>query len=95
MCRIVCKCCHLHCSSSHRIITHDCLNQNLLVLADGTTRYKGPLNAKKLYVVKARLPAGLTCSQCVLQWKYHAGKYQQGLVQDFRKGLVLPVIIIY
>ena len=72
--------------SLHRIITHECLNKNLLVLADGTTRFKGPLNKRKLHVIKARLPTGLTCSQCVLQWKYHTGKVPEGTDPEFQKG---------
>ena len=28
------------------------------------------------YDMKLKLPEGLTCTQCVLQWKYHCGKYR-------------------
>ena len=59
------------------IINHDCLNDNLLQLADGSgTRYSigyMPENSKGNVSVALRLPEGLTCSQCVLQWKYNAG----------------------
>merc|ERR1712121_253799 len=50
--------------------TQDCLNQNLLQQADGS----GPRNhigsTKGHIVTSWKLPAGLTCSQCVLQWRY-------------------------
>jgi hypothetical protein len=28
----------------------------------------------QVYSLKLKLPTGLTCSQCVLQWKYNTGK---------------------
>ena len=54
--------------------TWDCLNKHLLPLADGSgTRYyvtrHGPYN----HQVRLKLPPGLNCTQCVLQWKYNAG----------------------
>ncbi|KAK7476987.1 hypothetical protein BaRGS_00031763, partial [Batillaria attramentaria] len=54
-------------------ITQQCLDQYLLQMADGSgTRYQ--LGGQTGYVdLKLKLPAGLTCSQCVLQWKYHGG----------------------
>ncbi|XP_029641028.1 uncharacterized protein LOC115215838 [Octopus sinensis] len=53
--------------------THECLNKYLLRLANGngTRLYIGQ---KKGHIfTKLKLPAGLTCSQCVFQWKYHTG----------------------
>lgn len=29
----------------------------------------------QIYSLKLKLPRGLTCSQCVLQWKYNAGMF--------------------
>lgn len=53
--------------------THECLNKHLLQLADGSgTRYR-IRNRKGHYYIKLRLPAGVTCDQCVFQWKYHTG----------------------
>ena len=56
------------------IATHACLDQYLLPLSDGSgTRLNG-IAASQIYVVSLTLPADLTCSQCVLQWKYHTGQ---------------------
>ncbi|XP_067686943.1 uncharacterized protein [Haliotis asinina] len=53
--------------------TQECLDRNLLALADGSgTRY--PIgSASKRYHVDVILPSDVSCSQCVLQWKYHTG----------------------
>ncbi|XP_046555463.1 uncharacterized protein LOC124264736 [Haliotis rubra] len=53
--------------------TQACLDSNLLALADGSgTRY--PIgSASKRYHVDVILPSKVSCSQCVLQWKYHTG----------------------
>nr|KAG5692218.1 hypothetical protein BaRGS_009818 [Batillaria attramentaria] len=66
-------------------ITQQCLDQYLLQMADGSgTRYQ--LGGQTGYVdLKLKLPAGLTCSQCVLQWKYH-GEY---LPRSWLSGPVL------
>ena len=58
-------------------ITHSCLDQNLLEISGepGGTRYMLPEGSKAgLYVINLHLPPNVSCSQCVLQWKYHAGK---------------------
>ncbi|XP_013418916.1 uncharacterized protein LOC106179736 [Lingula anatina] len=53
--------------------TQACLDRYLLQRADGsgarTQVDKGPTT----YRMKYKLPAGLTCSQCVMQWKYRTG----------------------
>nr|KAG5714949.1 hypothetical protein BaRGS_000437 [Batillaria attramentaria] len=61
-------------------ITQECLDKHLLVLDDtGETRYKviGPdvidYSVKENIKINLRLPQGLTCAACVLQWKYNAG----------------------
>ncbi|CAH1774521.1 unnamed protein product [Owenia fusiformis] len=54
-------------------ITQKCLNTNLLRLTNGGIRYYLPDERRTVYKVSARLPKDLTCSQCVLQWKYNAG----------------------
>ena len=69
----------------HRAITHRCLNRHMLRLADGSrsTRYSLPQDScAGSYVVKVHLPRGLSCAQCVLQWKYHAGKRERFMVLD-------------
>ncbi|XP_046326753.2 uncharacterized protein LOC124111183 [Haliotis rufescens] len=57
-----------------KVVTQACLDQNLLHLknANGTRYYLQSSQYGKLYLT-ASLPAGLTCSQCVLQWKWRAG----------------------
>ena len=49
-----------------------CLDRHLLeqVGGLGTRYYPGPGN--KVFQVRLELPRGLTCSQCVLQWRYVA-----------------------
>lgn len=36
-------------------------------------RYFVPHKNNSLFVVKLQLPVGITCFQCILQWKYHSG----------------------
>lgn len=48
-------------------LTHEVL------LLDGKKGYDLPSPASKVFTVKLRLPADLTCDHCVLQWKYTAG----------------------
>lgn len=52
-------------------VTEECLNEGLLQLEDGTTRYTAVREGVNKVVVK--LPLGLLCDQCVLQWKYNTG----------------------
>ena len=49
-----------------------CLDKHLLerVGGAGTKFHPGPGN--KVFEVRLELPPGLTCSQCVLQWRYVA-----------------------
>lgn len=53
--------------------TPECLDRNLLTVA-GTqeTRFKVTSDMRVINV-ELDLPEGLTCTQCVLQWKYNAG----------------------
>lgn len=54
-------------------VTNECLDKYVLQKADGSgPRYFPGPGAKKFYA-KYRLPPGLTCTQCVLQWRYVAG----------------------
>ncbi|XP_064601261.1 uncharacterized protein LOC135467415 [Liolophura sinensis] len=58
-------------------ITHECLDKNLLKLADGGTRFevygKVGYGVSEKFEIKLQLPQDLICTQCVLQWKYNAG----------------------
>ncbi|XP_033725514.1 uncharacterized protein LOC117315436 isoform X2 [Pecten maximus] len=57
----------------HKAATQECLDQHLLTLpnADGTRYYLG--GRRGTVNLKAKLPEGLTCSQCVLQWRWKTG----------------------
>ncbi|XP_033749008.1 uncharacterized protein LOC117333697 [Pecten maximus] len=53
-------------------VSQACLDQHVLQQTDGSTRVNEaghPTN----YTIHLKLPAGVTCSQCLLQWKYNAG----------------------
>ena len=53
--------------------TQKCLDQNVLVNAKsgGHRFYPGP--GSKVFEMHYQLPKGLTCRQCVFQWRYVAG----------------------
>ncbi|OWF42440.1 uncharacterized protein LOC110461062 [Mizuhopecten yessoensis] len=57
----------------HKVATQECLDKHLLTLdnAAGTRYYLG--GRRGTINLKAKLPEGLTCSQCVLQWRYKTG----------------------
>ncbi|KAH9495247.1 hypothetical protein Btru_016172 [Bulinus truncatus] len=56
-------------------VTQECLDKNILEKADGNgTRYMLPESqSNQFFNVSLRLPADLTCNQCVIQWKYRTG----------------------
>ncbi|XP_063609455.1 uncharacterized protein LOC134783472 [Penaeus indicus] len=58
------------------IITQECLDQYPLMI-EGTqeSRWVIPLDSKKkeIFRWKVQLPEGITCTNCVVQWKYFAG----------------------
>ena len=57
-----------------RPVTQECLDQHLLPLESGGSRYYPPPPPPgALYNLQYRLPPGLTCDLCVLQWRYVAG----------------------
>ena len=58
-----------------RPVNQTCLDQNLLLLTNGSSRYYFPDYSARNFTVTLQLPASLTCTQCVLQWKWHCGKY--------------------
>ncbi|KAL8573639.1 hypothetical protein ACOMHN_007192 [Nucella lapillus] len=72
-------------------ITQACLDQHVLV-DDGTglTRYTVPVGgyqSTQHLRIKLRLPRGLTCAACVLQWKYNAGN-SWGVDPDTQRGCI-------
>jgi hypothetical protein len=54
----------------------ECFNENLLQLEDGSTRYT-ETNYEFLTRINVKLPAGLTCTRCVLQWHWAAAETSQ------------------
>ncbi|XP_048247979.1 nuclear pore complex protein Nup98-Nup96-like [Haliotis rufescens] len=58
-------------------VTQECLNQHPLEIVNGVGR-RYPVEGEKeehhgKYELIVRLPAEVTCTHCVIQWKYHAG----------------------
>ncbi|XP_071447948.1 uncharacterized protein [Hetaerina americana] len=65
-------------NNHRREATQTCLDKYLLNRADsigGTKVFPGTEGGggNRIFEVRYRLPDGLTCSQCVLQWRYIAG----------------------
>lgn len=58
----------------------ECFDQHVLELEDGGTKYY-PIEGSKKYELTYRLPPGLVCDHCVLQWKYTAGN-NWGVCED-------------
>ncbi|XP_061197891.1 uncharacterized protein LOC133206002 [Saccostrea echinata] len=56
----------------HKPATQACLDQYVLHQPNGSVRFMEQ-GRTQVYSIKLKLPRGLTCSQCVLQWKYNAG----------------------
>jgi hypothetical protein len=56
-------------------VKQSCLDTNLLEIVQQSkgTKYFVKRNVNE-YRLSVKLPQGLTCSQCVLQWHYRAGK---------------------
>jgi len=62
--------------------TQECLDENVLQLADGSgTRFPIKNFDKTVYAIRVVLPQNVTCRQCVLQWHYNAGN-SHGYCQD-------------
>lgn len=62
------------CAMSYRDreVDQDCLDKYLLRAENGSIRYyPGPGN--RVFEGYYKLPEGLTCAQCVFQWRYIAG----------------------
>lgn len=69
-------------------VTHECLNKHVLQRADGKGT-KTMVNTRDTgrWTMQYKLPDGMTCWQCVLQWKYHAGN-SWGVDKDTGKACI-------
>ncbi|XP_041355235.1 uncharacterized protein LOC121372861 [Gigantopelta aegis] len=60
--------------NDHKIAaTDECFEKHVLRQTNGKIRYQLKTWDSKYYDVELQLPPDLTCSQCVLQWRYVAG----------------------
>ena len=53
-------------------VTQDCLDRHLLAFSSGGFRYLVSPDDHLIHL-NVQLPTDVTCSQCLLQWKYNAG----------------------
>ncbi|CAF0864310.1 unnamed protein product [Rotaria sordida] len=53
-------------------VTQECLDQNILYI-EGFGKQYIVNEGMDLIFLRVQLPHGLSCSRCVLQWRYHAG----------------------
>lgn len=56
-------------------INHDCLNKYPLTILNGNGTRFYPGTSVGNHVLDVLLPPDVTCTQCVIQWRYHAGRY--------------------
>ena len=61
--------------SAQEMVTQECLDRYLLQLSNGSTRYQVPDYTATWYDMMLKLPDGVTCDNCVIQWKYTTGKF--------------------
>jgi hypothetical protein len=67
-------------------VAHECFDKNLLEVLNNEKQETNPLGTDNRsfkyfvpntrndnYTVELKLPDGVTCKQCVMQWRYHAG----------------------
>ena len=59
------------------VVTQECLDSNPLTLVDdpASSKYYIPKGSKKKAYLsyQVKLPEGITCQQCVIQWTYNTG----------------------
>ena len=67
------------------LANQECFDKYLLKLSDGSTQYKVG-SATGYHDVLVKLPDGVTCDYCVIQWTYTAGNYNLKikLINPFR-----------
>ena len=56
-------------------LTQECLDKHLLVIKDHGKQFK-PNKIGNIFL-KLRMPKGVTCKHCVLQWKWKTGKVHE------------------
>ncbi|XP_039756087.1 uncharacterized protein LOC120630852 [Pararge aegeria] len=71
------------CPDPH-ITDQSCFDQHPVELEEGGTRFYPPKEG--IYSLNYRLPKGLICEHCVLQWRYIAGN-NWGICEDETQGL--------
>jgi len=64
--------------------TQDCFNQNLLQRADGQGSKLMVDQGSGWYRTQLRLPAGVRCNRCIIQWNYRAGNNPGNTQETFR-----------
>jgi len=57
----------------HQDKDQSCFDKNLLEFEDGETRVTVPKDPNGLFKYKIKLPEGLQCDQCILQWHWNCG----------------------
>lgn len=63
-------------------VTQECLDRNLLHIKEGdeksgyTRYYPEKHQGIDIYNLHLEIPAGMRCSQCVLNWRYKTGIYE-------------------
>jgi hypothetical protein len=60
--------------------TEDCFNQHLLVIKGGSIpshlkRYNTGKQGPRDYKLTVEIPPGISCSHCILQWRYGSSKF--------------------
>ena len=58
--------------SASELVTQECLDKNLLETFEGWTKVNVDKGITTYYPL-IRLPAGISCDNCVLQWTYVTG----------------------
>ncbi len=67
-----------------------CFNQHVLQLADGSgTKYAVPPAGTGMHSTRVKLPAGVTCQRCIIQWNYRC----VNLKCLFQKRVLLFILI--
>ncbi|CRL06465.1 CLUMA_CG019451, isoform A [Clunio marinus] len=61
------------CNLDHEQESDECFERYKLSTTTGSSTYTLPSTAAADYFVSLKLPTGLTCKHCVLQWTYVAG----------------------
>lgn len=59
--------------SAGELVTQECLNRHLLQLSNGSTRYQVTDFTTTWHDMMVKLPSGVTCDNCVIQWYYTTG----------------------